>query len=208
MNRVAVFDLDGTIIDVRYRYFRIFTLFLEIKSLPNLSFEEYIQLRNEGQKDVSILEKYTNSSHLIDEFNSFKIEHIEKIEYLKFDHVRPGVLRLLNELSDNNFNLELLTLRKNLVNLLWQLDNLSILSLFSKITHDFGKLSKSVYLKSLKSKSNKVIFIGDSDLDYLAANESGTHFYLVNDNYFFTNKNLVRVKRFSFEELLTEIIGD
>jgi phosphoglycolate phosphatase-like HAD superfamily hydrolase len=206
MNRVAVFDLDGTIIDVRYRYFRIFTLFLEIKSLPNLSFEEYIQLRNDGQKDVTILEKFANSSTLIDEFNSFKIEHLEKIEYLKLDHIRPGVLRLLNELSENDFNLELLTLRKNLVNLLWQLDNLSILSLFSKITHDFGELSKSVYLKSLKSRSKKVIFIGDSDLDYIAANDSRTQFYLVNDNHFFTNKNLVKVKRFSFDELLTELI--
>jgi phosphoglycolate phosphatase-like HAD superfamily hydrolase len=178
---------------------------LELKSFPKISFEEYLQLRDENQKDESILEGLTKSSCQIEEFKRFKFKHMESIDYLKFDKIRPGVLELLNELSQRNFTLELLTLRKNLGNLTWQLNNLSILELFSKITHDYGKLSKADYLRSFESTTNKAIFIGDSDYDYQAAFDSGTKFYLVSENNFFTTKNLMKEKRFSFEELLTEL---
>jgi phosphoglycolate phosphatase-like HAD superfamily hydrolase len=205
MNRIIVFDFDGTLIDVRCRYYKIFYLFLELNSLPKISFEEYIQFRENGQKDDSILEGLTNSSCQIENFKKFKSEHIESIDYLKFDKIRPGALELLNALSESNFTLELLTLRRKIGNLTWQLANLSMLELFSKITHNDGKLLKADYLRNLENISNEVIFIGDSDYDYRAAIDSGTKFYLVSDNNFFSTKNLMKEKRFSFEELMADL---
>jgi phosphoglycolate phosphatase-like HAD superfamily hydrolase len=205
MNRIIVFDFDGTLIDVRCRYYKIFYLFLELNSLPKISFEEYIQFRENGQKDDSILEGLTNSSCQIENFKKFKSEHIESIDYLKFDKIRLGALELLNALSESNFTLELLTLRRKIGNLTWQLANLSMLELFSKITHNDGKLLKADYLRNLENISNEVIFIGDSDYDYQAAIDSGTKFYLVSDNNFFSTKNLMKEKRFSFEELMADL---
>jgi phosphoglycolate phosphatase-like HAD superfamily hydrolase len=207
MNKIVVFDFDGTIIDVHYRYFEVFKAFLEMNSLPKLSLDEYIQLRINGLIDTGIIKKYNKSSKLTEELLSFKLQQLEKIEFLEMDYLRPGVLELLDQLVHCGIRIELLTLRRNLDNLNWQLKRLSIHNFFSKITYNAGELSKSNYLKSLLGRFDDVVFIGDSDYDYLASIESRTKFYLVEDSIFSTSKDLEKEKRFSYQEILTELCG-
>jgi phosphoglycolate phosphatase-like HAD superfamily hydrolase len=208
MNKVVIFDLDGTIIDVRHRYFEVMRVFLEMKSLPKLSFEEYIKFRYNGYNDFLILHKLSRSFNYVEDFKEFKLANIERVEYLEMDRLCPGAIFLLDKLISCGIRLELLTLRRNLDNLKWQMETFSILSCFSNITYDSGELSKSAYLESLIECSNEVVFIGDSDYDYKAAIESRTKFYLVGDGFFSTIQNSTKEKQFSYQEIITELCED
>lgn len=103
-------DLDGTLLNVSDRLFKVFS---DITKVKKINQDFYINLKNKNIKNKDILIHYFDySAEDIELFDRSWHARIENWEYLKLDTPHAGVSESLNGLSEVA-NLYLLTNRKN-----------------------------------------------------------------------------------------------
>lgn len=196
-NKLAIFDLDGTLIDIKKRYYKVFNDFLTIKgNKMEYTIGDYISDRMKFGSDSEILLRvigYEDSS--INDFKNFKHKYIENLDYLEFDTVKPSVHDFLNILKAQGFRVELLTARRNYKNLLNQLISMNLLRHFDNVLMWPKDLyTKNEYVNLFDIDTYDIYFFGDSVDDYLAIKDIPSFFYLVNDsiikNYFTNQESL------------------
>lgn len=183
--KIVIFDLDGTLIDIKNRYFRVFNDFITLNgSKKKYTVEEYIVDRIKFVSDTEILRRVIGFEEAaVEEFNVFKHNHIEDLKYLEFDTIKPHVKDLLKILKDQGFRVELLTARRNYKNLILQLRNMDLIRYFDNVLmwpRDF--YTKREYVQFFYGEPYDTYLIGDSVDDYLAVKDSLAGFYLVNDS--------------------------
>ncbi len=159
-------DLDGTLLDVRLKYIKLYEAFLGYRiSNHNLFWD----LKRSGACDEEIFQLMGIKLD-ISGFRQYKIQNIELEDQLEHDTLIPGVIAYLGGLV-KNFPLYILTIRKNRSNLIKQLDSLGIKHFFQMIispTSDLFNLSSCDQKSALIDKHFQSVegyMIGDSEAD-------------------------------------------
>lgn len=168
------FDLDGPILDVSKRYYKVFLDIVGGKT--KLSKKTFWELKKNKVSWQKIFKK-AGLKIRKDDFLKFWLRCIEDKNYLTLDRIHPNVKRKLSSLSKKD-SLYLISLRQSKKNLFWQVKKLGINKYFKKIIHcpyTSGKpwQEKAKLIRNnLRSKEQAVI-IGDTEVDIRAAKISG-----------------------------------
>lgn len=173
------FDLDGTLLDIRKKFYALHCDCLSELGVEPLSRDKYWSLKQNGTKEEEIL-RLLNQTELHPLYNSHRIERIEDEKYLALDEVWPGIEEELLELKFKA-NIAIVTLRRNRTNLHNQLKNTGLDIIFENI---FNPNMDQFYQSGSETKVNLVRkafnrrmftgwFIGDTEVDILAGKTLG-----------------------------------
>jgi phosphoglycolate phosphatase len=171
-----IFDLDGTLIDVSDRHYKVYhdtVILLNGKPLDKKTYWDY---KMDNMSWAFILEKSQLPSDIEDEYlDAFK-QTIEKLPYLKMDKIIPGARELLESIY-NKYDLYLISLRRNDKNLQEEIKYLKLNKYFKKIIsgHTDKKdpgFKTDLIRKGLDDYKNAVI-VGDTEVDVISGNTLG-----------------------------------
>ena len=162
-------DLDGTILDVHQRYWRLHKYLARQLGLPPLNRYSYWQLKRRGAR---LGDMYTRcSAPLIDAYIQAWTALIEDPLFLTWDRVLPNVMSTLVRLA-NTHRLVLVTLRRNRETLFHQLNELDLLPFFSSILHRTGGGGKQEKHHLIQEDplfmQHSSWVVGDTEADVLA----------------------------------------
>lgn len=169
-----MFDLDGTLIDVSERHWRVYKAVTETFQGNPLDKSTYWGLKRAKTDWPSILAKSgINAGKLQDYLKRF-IELIEQPRYLKLDQLFPFTNDVLNSLG--GYELFLVSLRRHEDRLVDELRWLGLYERFSKVitghTEGEGYELKVTMLKQLIGNEHAIV-IGDTEADVRAAQAVG-----------------------------------
>lgn len=176
--RIIFFDLDGTLIDIEPRHYRIYAQTVKKMGGTVISRESYW---DQKRRDVSwgVLLKQSGIAVKEEEaFLKYFISHIENDDQLARDSLFPDSVRVLNELMRDNV-LYLLSLRRNPEGLNRQVEQLGITPYFKGILSGHsdtktGVLTKKAdIIRSTEESFDRVVVIGDTEADVMAAHDVG-----------------------------------
>ena len=129
--KTVYFDLDGTILDVSERIWRVYRFILKERKKRFLPKDRYLKLKREKRPIEEILKK----TKAEDTFSNYKKEWLKNIEsekYLNLDRLSPERRKILFLLK-GKYNLVLITARKKRKQLHNQLHQKGISDIFSKV---------------------------------------------------------------------------
>jgi phosphoglycolate phosphatase len=125
-----VFDLDGTLINSK---FRLYKLFQDLTPKSNLNFDEYWKLKKNKISNENILKLYFGYNQIdVDRFCSDWMNLIESPSYLSLDRGFAGVQQALEKLH-GHLNLYVCTARQLRQPVLDQLSSLNLLDFFEHV---------------------------------------------------------------------------
>lgn len=178
MKTIFFFDLDGPILDVSEKYYKVYSDILSQNGFKVLSKSEYWDAKREKISDIEILQK----SIAVPFLDRYKYERkllIESDPYLICDNLQDGAVNVLERLSKDK-ELVLVTLRTSPEQLHKQLEHLNLKKYFSTVLSSAEETNprweiKYRLMKSFldKQKSHDGILIGDTETDILAGNNLG-----------------------------------
>ncbi|WP_419655304.1 putative HAD-superfamily hydrolase [Desulfosarcina variabilis str. Montpellier] len=167
MNRINIFfDLDGTLVDCKYR---LYNLFQELVPQSNFSFNDYCKIKSNKIDQKKLLQKYFNYSN--DEVVSFKKNWLNNIE--DESRLKQDKLLFSFKLSkfSNRHDLFVVTNRQYKDRAIKQLENLGIAKYFKKILVTEQKMSKLDLIKANVIYSSRDIIVGDTGEDLITGKE-------------------------------------
>ena len=203
-NKIAIFDLDGTIIDIKDSYFRVIQEFLLLKGIK-YEIGKYLNDRVKYNSDSEILNMVfgLNNSDIVN-FRDFKLKRIEESQYLSLDIVKSSGIELMRLLKNQGYRIELLTARRFFNNLITQLESLEILQYFDNVLMwPKDLLAKGDYIKLIENRYNEIMFFGDSLDDYLATQGTSSTFYLVADTI--VDQTMISLSALTIDQILEEL---
>lgn len=171
-------DLDGPILDVSEKYYRVYSDILSRNGFKVLSKSEYWNAKREKVPDLEILQRSIAGSFLESYLYERKLL-IESDPYLMYDKLQDGAVQVLEKLSENN-ELILVTLRTYPEQLHKQLEYLNIKKYFFSILSSSDEANPRWTIKYnlikgflVNKRISHGIFIGDTETDVLAGKELG-----------------------------------
>lgn len=170
---IIFFDLDGTLIDISKRFYKVYSDIMDEFEKSKLSYSEYIKLRREHVSTREILKKTTNVENFYETFIKRRNNILESPEYLRMDILYPDSYRTLERLYRKDNVLILVTLRMNKNSTIQQLRNLDIHRFFEEILiGDMfggweGKYNLIKKFEDTFEKKNMMI-VGDTEIDIKA----------------------------------------
>ena len=179
MKQIVFFDLDGTLIDQKKRYCMIHQELCRQMNIQPMLENQYWELKRKKVSEENILKKNETDEVTLKKYFKFRIPLLEDLNYLKYDHLFPGVVNMLEVLSQKN-ELVMVTNRKNRNNLLHQLESLKISNFFNQILNSNTQeepryLAKTnIIHKNISLDNCKTWFFGDSEMDMQAGKSIGS----------------------------------
>lgn len=173
------FDLDGTILDISERYYRIYSHLLSENGYDIVPKEIYWNAKRKRIPEKEIL-GYTNATKIIKQYLVKRKKLIENIDYLAYDCLQDSFRNVISYLLKKKHNAVLVTLRKSRANLMSQLKQLGIDEFFDDVLCSkldefprwkikFNLMKK--YLKNAPESFN--VFVSDTENDIKAGIELG-----------------------------------
>lgn len=163
MKKLIIYDLDGTLLDVWARYYRVFTSFWG-KNLVSL--DDFKRLKWSFDDDRQILHhlglKPDERNYSC--YQAFKKQALETLENLMLDTlIADRHIFLLTDFL-------VVTARRNRENLLWQLDHLGLLKIVEPslvVVEPVDPESKKRWFNGFASslKDAEIHIVGDSETD-------------------------------------------
>jgi phosphoglycolate phosphatase-like HAD superfamily hydrolase len=178
-NPLIIFDLDGTLLDIRQRFHRLHCdCMAELHGTP-LSLEQYWQLKQSKTSEGDIL-KVSHNEDLLPVYEKMRKEQIESIDYLQYDDFWDGMTLYLHTLGEK-FTLVIATLRNDPTTLEWQVEHLGLRDFFPVILFpdpaDISPVRHETKVAMVKrhfgSQPLSGWFIGDTEVDILAGKALG-----------------------------------
>jgi phosphoglycolate phosphatase len=170
---IFFFDLDGPILDVSQKYYKIYSDILSQNGFKVLSKSEYWNAKRDKVSEKEILQKNMAEPF----FEKYQYERsllIESDHYLIYDTFQEGAVQILELLSQKN-DLVLVTLRTLPEQLHKQLDYLKLKKFFVKIlssaeeTQPRWEVKYSLIRNSFSQENYfESVLIGDTEADILA----------------------------------------
>ena len=170
------FDLDGPILDVSERYFRVHQDIIERYGGKSMDKETYWHLKRDRQPLSALLAMIgCNASQQI-----YRIQWVRRIELLKFlqyDTVIQGAREQLERLRQH-YTLVLVTLRQRRDPLEVQLEKLSLRPFFAAVlssnpTTNDGCQTKKHLIAQSEFLNRDSLIVGDTEIDIRAGKELG-----------------------------------
>ena len=173
LRQLICIDLDGPILDVSERYYRVYSDTLNLIGIAPLDKESYWRLKRSRVSEPEILARSgTADNDLIKEYLDARAKRIESAEYLLFDHLWPGTRDTLRVLRSQSA-LVLVTMRTSKELLDQQLDGLKVLDAFDCIlaagagaaTDEHGQQKAQMVRDCYRNEDFAGWFVGDTELD-------------------------------------------
>lgn len=172
MKRI-IFDFDGTLIDSRLRLFKLFS---DLEPDLKFTFEEYWNLKRNGNSHENILNEFKgNCYYKKSNFETRWMDLIEDSNYLSFDTPFDAVTQILEQLLSDRYDLWLLTARQYSSKVEDQLTSFGWSNIFSKTLVTGQVLSKKELLLTEATDFKSSIMIGDTGKDITTAQEVGAY---------------------------------
>jgi phosphoglycolate phosphatase-like HAD superfamily hydrolase len=196
-------DLDGTLLEISEKYYRIYCDFMHANGLRSLSKNTYWKLKR-GKRLDPFFEKNTVIKN---KFDKFFLKNVERNKYLKFDILFTGVNLTLKKLKRAGYKLYIITLRHNKINMFKQINKLGIKSAFYKILcgkPNFKDSSKN-YINKEKMITTLIevdgVIVGDSSADILCGKKLGLKTVAVLNGI----SNYSRIKSFKPDYIIPDL---
>lgn len=177
-------DLDGTLLDVSERFYKIYCDLLDKFNCDNkLNKETYWQLKKERCIEEEIVHR-TCRGISSKEYSDLRQNVIESSRYLEYDRPFSYALDTIKTLKKDN-RLVIISLRESLKKTEMEIDKFGFKPFFDKVlVHNEDMDSKwKIKAELIKSDSGfntgDSIVVGDTETDFLAANEVGIDCFLV-----------------------------
>ncbi len=172
-----VFDLDGTLLDPSARYYAIYRDLLAAGGASPLPMAQYWDLKRAHCPEVEILAR-SGCAHLAETYLPRRLVCLENRRYLRYDQLIEVNVSFLRELYAKKNALFLVTLRRQVQNLNWQLEHLGLTSYFDEVVtapaRDIPAYQAKVRaVTNLLPPQQKGWFIGDTETDILAGQAMG-----------------------------------
>jgi phosphoglycolate phosphatase-like HAD superfamily hydrolase len=168
-------DLDGTLLDVREKYFRLHCRIAADLGREALSPGAFWARKRRGAALEALIPDWEEAARV--EYGRRWLAEIESPLYTRFDQLMPGARHCLVKLG-REFELALLTLRRDGLELRRQLQRLGISQLFSRllVSGDYGgELTKAQLLRlNVPREERGSIVVGDTEEDIRAAQALGS----------------------------------
>jgi phosphoglycolate phosphatase-like HAD superfamily hydrolase len=171
LQQILCFDLDGVLLDVSEKYYRLHVdLMNELGGQP-LSKSEYWSCKRERVPEKAIAER-SGLEGRFSEYKRLRQELIETAEYLNHDRTWPGIEEMLEGLRTKSL-VYVVTLRQSSDQLQWQLARLGLLRLFHGVQRSLpeagsgnrGDVKAELVRKALGAGSRQGWFVGDTETD-------------------------------------------
>jgi len=160
------FDLDGTLLDVSMRYYRLHCDLCQYLNEEPLPFPSFWQLKRQKATIEQILPKAFPEIRA--EYTSKWLTLIEAPNYLRYDIILPGTCEVLKELR-KKFQLVLATMRWNQVSLEGELLHHGITDLFAQVISRGHINDNRAKWELIREESaflpTKAIIVGDAEED-------------------------------------------
>jgi phosphoglycolate phosphatase len=171
-----VFDLDGTLVDVRERHYRTYQATVAAFQGRPLDPAGYWRLKRRGLGWAGLLDRSGLPAGIEDAFLERFVAGIEDPEVLGLDRLFPGVPGMLAALGRRGDRLVLVSLRRSAAGFRRQLAGLGIGAAFELAcaghAHASGHLDK-IDLIRLAGCGPPAAVVGDTEADVLAAHALG-----------------------------------
>lgn len=157
-----IFDLDGTLIDSR---FRLYYLFQNLVPVSNLSFESYWSLKRQKVSNETILSrKFGYGAAAVEDFVRRWMASIESHELLMLDENFAGAHKCLERLGQQA-SLHVCTGRQYRERAIDQLDALGLLPYFDSVMVTAQKHAKEELIAFISGLGPHDWIIGDTGKD-------------------------------------------
>lgn len=186
MNRNIFFDLDGTLLDSRWR---LFNLFVDLTSQNKFGFNKYWELKRQRISQADMLNNFFNYTDI--EINKFKKSWLSKIEdkeRLTQDVPFPKSSELIKALF-NKFNLYIVTNRQQEYRAIEQIKFYGWLNYITKVLVTKQKKSKFELIQNIVKVNKEDTIIGDTGEDILTGKLLGIRTIAVSSG--FLNKQIL-----------------
>jgi len=169
-----LFDLDGTLIDVRRRHYAAYVATTREMWITPLPAGTYWSRRLDGASNAGLLDSAGEASQ--ERFLRRWVELVESPAYLRLDTLVPGVRRTL-ACFEQRCRLVLLTMRRERAALVDQLDDLGLHRFFSTVLCQGDAPQASAKIEVLRAAGLEVepgsVVIGDAEADVKTARALG-----------------------------------
>ena len=163
MKKILAIDLDGTILDIKPKYCKVFC---ELTGNGYEESEVFWDRKRTWESSFRIaVDLSPNLNKSNSEFTQSWIDEIEKIENLSLDKLYSNVARKLIELRENYYTI-LCTKRRNTNNLKLQLIDLGIINHFDRIITLNANEKKIEKIFSEMFPLTELILISDTPGDF------------------------------------------
>lgn len=179
INPIIIFDFDGPINDVSDRYFAVHRDVCDkLGLLCQLTKPEFWTLKRQ-QAPLRVLLEFQGQSHL-DDYACLWLKLIEQERYLALDKMHGRAAEVLERLSRNN-QLVLISLRTNLDAASRQIEKYQIDTLFEHVCflkhqNQPSSAKAEAVLRLFESPQNIQFFVGDTEIDLMAARQLNVKF--------------------------------
>lgn len=181
LEKYIFFDLDGPILDVSEKYYRVYTALVSERGSQPIPKADYWNLKRQRVPDDKILQLSAIEGWTQD-YRNLRRERIETPEFLGYDRVWPGLPQLLSELR-SHASVVLVTLRNSPEALKWELNALGLLPLFHHVlsasgdstTGEKAEIKVALVRNILGSKAVSGWFVGDTETDIRAGKILGVN---------------------------------
>ncbi len=171
------FDLDGPILDVSRKYWKVHKDVLVELGKSYLAKDEYWHLKRTRTPVPDILSGL-GAQDIADEYMRMRIARIETRQYVKYDRVWAGVREALVALGRDH-RLVLVTLRRSAEALNGQLEHLNLTPLFDRVLSSGEQRTPrwGIKVDLIRSEGYQAgmpgIIVGDTETDILAGKQLG-----------------------------------
>ena len=166
-----IFDLDGTLIDVSARHYSLYRSVISEQGIEALRPDDYWRHRRAGESTIDLLAATPGVD--IERFTEAWMEGIERPDWLALDEPYEGAIEIVKALQPE-YELVLITLRRDRVALMDQLDSLRMRSYFRVvICHGPELVGGKHLLRGVGELTPGGYAVGDTEADIELASETG-----------------------------------
>lgn len=176
-----IFDLDGTLIDINERWYKLHYDLAKQLKIPFLKKQQYINFKRQGVNEEKLITKCTDNQEIVAYYCNKRLALIESKKYLKCDLPKVDAIRKLNELG-KMYDLFLTTRRQKRSNCVWEIKQLGLYRFFKEVAicKSFEDKQQATS-KIIKKNNSKAVIIGDTKDDILIARKLKTACILISD---------------------------
>ena len=183
MIQTVILDLDGPILEGRFRHYACYEQILATYSYTPIALEKYWQMKRE-RVDRRQLLAASGAESIYPDFSRMWLDLIEQPCFLALDQLQPGVIEKLQLWRGKGLQLVLITLRRHSKHLNEQLVRLGIHDIFDYVLvseYSGGGTGKTQQVKNVLTDitPQQCLWIGDTEVDIEGARALGCPIWAV-----------------------------